>query len=528
MGADVHTASQIQHMIRNISTSLYWYKALMSSVLTNGYCASFPQTHNRPDLIHFTSSENVSSIPLTSASNCKRSLSTLASHSISTHVDNVASNCKIEKPNTAKTGGKASQNDDINPNKSADDSTRPHYLDYQATTPLDPRVLDEMLPYMVDIFGNAHSRSHSYGWECEEKVEAARLDVANIIKSKPKEIIFTSGATESNNLAIKGCCKFYGSKKKNHIITTQIEHKCVLASCRQLGLEGYDVTYLPVNSDGLISLEDLEKSITDRTIIVSIMHVNNEIGVVQDIAKIGEICRRKKVIFHTDAAQSVGKLDIDVVRDKVDLLSISAHKLYGPKGIGALYVNSKPRVRLAPIIDGGGQERGMRSGTLPVHLIVGFGGACRVCMDEMHNDKKWILKLAHKLRTGIEGKLPDVIINGSSKETERYFGNINFSFSYVEGESLLMSLRNIAVSSGSACTSASLEPSYVLRALGVNEELAHTSIRFGIGRFTTEQEIDECVDAVVESVTQLREMSPLWEMAESQRLGHGDAKMVWT
>lgn len=423
--------------------------------------------------------------------------------------------------------GKNSKNNKTNLDESLKNK-RPYYFDYQATTPLDPRVLDAMMPFMVDVFGNAHSRSHAYGWESEERVEGARLQVSKILKCKAKEIIFTSGATESNNLAIKGVCKFYGglNKKKTHIITTQIEHKCVLASCRQLSLEGFDVTYLPVDAQGLINLKQLNDSITDKTLLVSIMHVNNEIGVVQDISKIGEICRSHKVIFHTDAAQSVGKIDVDVVRDKVDLLSISGHKLYGPKGIGALYVNSKPRVRLVPLIDGGGQERGMRSGTLPVHLVVGLGEACKVCMDEMYNDKLWIQKLSLKLREGIEARLHDVTLNGS--DTERYFGNMNLSFAYVEGESLLMSLKNVAVSSGSACTSASLEPSYVLRALGVNEELAHTSIRFGIGRFTTKEEIEECINAVVESVTRLREMSPLWEMAENERRGHGDDKMVWT
>jgi len=405
-------------------------------------------------------------------------------------------------------------------------SGRPAYLDNQSTTPVDPRVLDKMLPLFIDVFGNPHSRTHSLGWEAEELVEAARKEVALLIGANPKEIIFTSGATESNNMAIKGAAEFYGAQdpKKRHIITTQIEHKCVLASCRHLQTLGWDVTYLPVKTDGLICLTEFENAIRPgETLMTSIMWVNNEIGVVQPITEIANICKKHKVLFHTDGAQGVGKLPINVHEAGIDVMSISGHKVYGPKGIGALYVRGKPRVRLAPILSGGGQERGFRSGTLAAPVIVGFGEACRVAAMEMENDKKHITQLANRLYKGITENLPDVTLNGS--KFERYYGSLNLSFAFVEGESLLMSLPQVAVSSGSACTSASLEPSYVLRAIGVDEELAHTSLRFGIGRFTSEEEVDLVIEGVVEHVRRLREMSPLWEL--SQEGGDGSA-FVWT
>ena len=385
------------------------------------------------------------------------------------------------------------------------------YLDFQATTPMDPRVLDAMLPYLTDLYGNAHSRTHHYGWESEAAVERARAQVAALIHADPKEIIFTSGATESNNLAIKGIAHFY-NRKGRHIITTQTEHKCVLDSCRALQQEGFTVTYLPVQPDGLISLTELEAAMRPDTILVSVMAVNNEIGVVQPIADIGRMCRSRSIFFHTDAAQAVGKLPVDVEQAQVDLMSISAHKLYGPKGIGALYVRRKPRVRLSALFSGGGQERGFRSGTLPTALCVGLGKACQTAQEEMQEDLQHIRRLSDRLYQGITSVIPQVILNGHPHH--RYPGNLNLSFSYVEGESLLMALKQIAVSSGSACTSASLEPSYVLRALGVEEDMAHTSIRFGIGRFTTEAEIDYAVKLCIQHVQKLRDMSPLWEMVQ--------------
>lgn len=398
----------------------------------------------------------------------------------------------------------------------------PSYLDMQATTPVDPRVLDAMLPYFHTKFGNPHSRSHGYGWDAEEATERARGQVAALIGADPKEIFFTSGATESNNMAVKGVAAFYGDKKR-HIITTQTEHKCVLASCRRLEVEqGWNVTYLPVDKDGLISLAELESAIRPDTALVSVMHVNNEIGVVQPMEEIGKICAAKGVFFHTDAAQSCGKMPLDVKKMNVGLMSISAHKMYGPKGIGALYVRRKPRVRLRAVIDGGGQERGMRSGTLPTPIIVGFGEAAEVCQKEMENDTKHIERLYKRMHEGIVKRLPMITLNGSA--SARYKGNVNLSFACVEGESLLMSLSDsTAVSSGSACTSASLEPSYVLRAIGVGEELAHTSLRFGLGRFTTEAEVDKTVEDLVTEVTRLREMSPLWEM-ELEALESGGQK----
>ncbi|KAI9296804.1 mitochondrial cysteine desulfurase [Neoconidiobolus thromboides FSU 785] len=384
-------------------------------------------------------------------------------------------------------------------------------MDVQATTPMDPRVLDAMLPYLTQFYGNAHSRTHQYGWESEKATEKAREYVAKLIGADPKEIIFTSGATESNNIAIKGVARFYKAKKK-HIITTQTEHKCVLDSCRVLQEEGFEITYLPVQSNGLVDLKLLEESIRPDTSIVSIMTVNNEIGVLQPIAEIGKICRKHKVFFHTDAAQAVGKVPINVNEMNVDLASISGHKLYGPKGIGALYVRRRPRVRIEPIQTGGGQERGMRSGTLPTPLVVGFGEACKVALEEREYDHQRIKKLADRLVSKITEKVTHVVRNGDSEQN--YPGCVNLSFAYVEGESLLMALKDIALSSGSACTSASLEPSYVLRALGADDDMAHSSIRFGIGRFTTDEEIDFVCDKVISHVDRLREMSPLWEMVQ--------------
>ncbi|KAJ1536554.1 cysteine desulfurase [Nowakowskiella sp. JEL0078] len=358
---------------------------------------------------------------------------------------------------------------------------------------MDPRVLEAMLPYFTYQFGNPHSRTHQYGWESEEGVEKARQYVADIIAADPKEIIFTSGATESNNLAVKGVARFYKSKK-NHIITTKTEHKCVLDSCRVLQDEGFEVTYLSVKENGIINLEDLKKAIRPETSLVSVMMVNNEIGVIQPIAEIGKICRENK----TDAAQAVGKIPIDVNEMNIDLLSISGHKIYGPKGIGALYVRRRPRVRLEPLISGGGQERGLRSGTVPTPIVVGLGEACKLAKEYMKSDYEHVKKLSDRLIKGITDKVPEVIRNGDPEHS-------------YPGESLLMALKEIALSSGSACTSASLEPSYVLQALGADDEMAHSSIRFGIGRFTTEEEVDFTIDRVVKHVSKLRELSPLWE-----------------
>lgn len=390
----------------------------------------------------------------------------------------------------------------------------PMYLDMQATTPLDPRVLDAMLPYMVDQYGNPHSRTHMYGWESEEAVEKARVQVASLIGADAKEIIFTSGATESNNLALKGVAGFYKDKKK-HIITTQTEHKCVLDSARYLQQRGWDVTYLPVEKDGRINLGQLAEAMRPDTAIVSVMAVNNEIGVRQPLDEIGQLCRQHKVFFHTDAAQAVGKVPIDVSSTPIDLMSISGHKLYGPKGVGAIYVRRRPRVRLEAQMSGGGQERGLRSGTVPTAAVVGLGAACEVAAQEMAADHAHVLRLEERLRRGIMEQLEGVVLNGPADvEHHRYPGNVNLSFAYVEGESLIMGLKDIAVSSGSACTSASLEPSYVLRALGVEEDMAHTSIRYGLGRFTTEAEVDAAIGQTVSHVNKLREMSPLWEMVQ--------------
>ena len=387
----------------------------------------------------------------------------------------------------------------------------PVYLDNQATTPTDPRVVDAMLPYFTEKFGNPHSRSHAYGWEAEEAMETARKQVADIIGANPKEVIFTSGATESNNLAIKGVAGFY-KDKKNHIVTVRTEHKCVLDTCRHLEQDGFEVTYLPVSKTGLIDLDELRGAIGERTLLVSIMAASNEIGIIQPMAEIGRICRENGVFFHTDCAQAVGKIPLDVNDMNIDLMSISGHKIYGPMGIGALYVRRRPRVRLRAQIDGGGQERGMRSGTLPTPLCVGLGEACRIAKEEMASESERVRMLRDKLYRGLTSRFADLHVNG---DLDRGLpGNLNLSFAYVEGESLMMAIKDVAVSSGSACTSASLEPSYVLRALGVDEEMAHTSIRFGIGRFTTEAEIDFAIATIGEHVDKLRAMSPLWEMVQ--------------
>jgi cysteine desulfurase len=387
------------------------------------------------------------------------------------------------------------------------------YLDMQATTPVDLRVVDKMLPYLTEHFGNAHSRTHLYGWETEQAVEDARTHVSNLIGASPKEVIFTSGATESNNIALKGIAKFYysnsASKVKNHIITTQTEHKCILDSCRWLQQQGFEITYLPVENDGLVSLQKLDEAIKPSTILVSIMAVNNEIGVIQPLEDIGKLCRKKGVFFHTDAAQALGKIKLDVNKMNIDAMSMSGHKIYGPKGIGGLFIRKKPRIRLVPFISGGGQEP-HRSGTLNTPGIIGFGEAARLAYEEMDNDHQYIQHLSTKLYTYLNTHLEQIFLNGSV--TNRYPGNLNISFSCVEGEALIMALKDIAVSSGSACTSASLEPSYVLRALGVQEDLAHTSLRFGIGKFTTEEEISVASKLIVEKVNMLREMSPLWDM----------------
>ena len=386
----------------------------------------------------------------------------------------------------------------------------PIYLDYSATTPVDPRVAEKMIPYLVEKFGNPASRSHSFGWEAEAAVEAARDQVAALINADPKEIIWTSGATESDNLAIKGAAYFYAGKGK-HLITVKTEHKAVLDTCRELERQGFEVTYLDVQENGLIDLETFKAAIRPDTILVSVMFVNNEIGVVQPVAEIGEICREKGIIFHVDAAQATGKVEIDLATQKVDLMSFSAHKTYGPKGIGALYVRRKPRVRLEAQMHGGGHERGFRSGTLPTHQIVGMGEAFRIAREDMSEENRRIGALRDRLLKGLS-EIEAVYVNGDLEQ--RVPHNLNISFAYVEGESMLMAVKDLAVSSGSACTSASLEPSYVLRALGRDDELAHSSIRFTIGRFTTEEEIDYVVQLMRAKIGKLRELSPLWEMVQ--------------
>jgi len=396
-------------------------------------------------------------------------------------------------------------------------TSRPLYMDAQATTPVDPRVQDKMQPYLVSYYGNPHSSSHAYGWQADQTVENSRQQIADIIGAKnSSEIILTSGATESNNMVIKGVTNFYKARGKRHIIVSQIEHKCVLDSARHLQHTDpdVDVTYLQVGKDGRICMKELEHEIRPDTLLVSIMAVNNEIGSIQPLKEIGELCRKNKIFFHTDAAQAVGKIPVDVDDMKIDLLSISGHKLYGPKGVGALYVRRKPRVRLEALFSGGGQERGMRSGTLAPFLVVGLGEACELAGKEMEYDTEYITRLSNRLIDGIQEKCEMVTINGSDNLEHRYAGCVNLSFAGIEGESLLLHLNDIALSSGSACTSASLEPSYVLRACGQSEDLAHSSIRFGINRFTTEEEIDFTINKITHVVDYLREMSPIWDMIQ--------------
>jgi cysteine desulfurase len=398
----------------------------------------------------------------------------------------------------------------------------PIYMDNHATTPCDPRVFEAMRPYFIEVFGNAASRNHAFGWAAEEAVETSRKQIADLIGATGKEIIFTSGATEGDNLAIKGVADMY-YERGDHIITVVTEHKAVLDTCKKLEKRGFKITYLPVGSDGLISPDDVKNALTDKTILVSVMMANNEIGVIQPIAEIGKLCKERGVLFHTDATQAIGKVPFNVNELNVDLASFSAHKIYGPKGVGGLYVRRKnPRVMLVPMMDGGGHERGMRSGTLNITGIVGLGKACEIAHQEMQQENERIYTLRERLRTGIMNELPDVYINGHA--TERLAGNLNISFAYVEGESLLMGINDIAVSSGSACTSASLEPSYVLKALGVGEELAHSSIRFGLGRFNTVEEVDYTIGRVNEAVNRLRELSPLWEMVQE---GIDLSKVQW-
>ena len=388
----------------------------------------------------------------------------------------------------------------------------PIYMDNHATTQVDARVLDAMLPYFREDFGNAASRSHVFGWKAERAVEQAREQVASIIGASGREIVWTSGATESDNLAIKGAAEFYRDRG-NHIITAVTEHKAVLDTCKRLEKSGFAVTYLPVERDGRVNPQAVADALTDRTIVVSIMLANNEVGTINPVAEIGQVVKARGAVFHIDAVQGVGKIPFDVASSHADLVSLSAHKMYGPKGVGALYVRRKPRVRITPIIDGGGHERGMRSGTLNVPGIVGFGKAAEISAAEMPEESKRLLGLRERLRLGIEARVTDTVLNGSLEH--RLPGSLNLSFAYVEGEALMMALKDVAVSSGSACTSASLEPSYVLRAMGVPVEMAHTSIRFGLGRFNTEDEVDYVIDLVAQKVKKLREMSPLWEMAQS-------------
>ena len=384
----------------------------------------------------------------------------------------------------------------------------PIYMDYSATTPIDPRVVDKMIPYLREQFGNPASRSHAYGWDAERAVEQAREQVAALVNADPREIIWTSGATESDNLALKGAAHFYKSKGK-HIITVKTEHKAVLDTCRELERDGFEVTYLDVRDDGLIDLDAFKAALRPDTILVSVMSVNNEIGVIQDIEAIGEITREKGIVFHVDAAQATGKIEIDLQKLKVDLMSFSAHKTYGPKGIGALYVRRKPRIRIEAQMHGGGHERGMRSGTLAPHQIVGMGEAFRLAREEMATENERIRMLRDRLLNGLS-EIEEVYVNGDMEK--RVPHNLNISFNFVEGESLIMAVKDVAVSSGSACTSASLEPSYVLRALGRNDELAHSSIRFTVGRFTTEQDVDYVINLLKTKISKLRDLSPLWEM----------------
>jgi len=399
----------------------------------------------------------------------------------------------------------------------------PIYMDYHATTPMDPRVFEAMKPYFMETFGNAASRNHSFGWEAEEAVEKSRKQIADLIGSTTKEIVFTSGATESNNLALKGIAEMY-AEKGNHIITAATEHKAILDTCKRLEKHGIRVTYLPVQANGLIDLEMLKEAITDKTILISIMYANNEIGVIQPMAEIGKIAKAKGVLVHSDATQAVGKVPVNVLKDNIDLMSMSGHKIYGPKGVGALYVRRKsPRVQITAQMDGGGHERGMRSGTLNVPGIVGLGEACAICNADMPEESKRMAYLRDKLRGKLESELDEVYINGTMEH--RLPNNLNISFAYVEGESLLMGINDIAVSSGSACTSATLEPSYVLKALGAGDDLAHSSIRFGLGRFNTEEEVNYVAAKVIDVVKKLRELSPLYEMAKE---GIDLTKVQWT
>jgi cysteine desulfurase len=387
----------------------------------------------------------------------------------------------------------------------------PIYLDNQSTTATDPRVVEDMIPYFTTKFGNPHSRSHSYAWETEEACDHARKQVADLIGATKKEIIFTSGATESNNMALKGIAKFYGSKKK-HIVTIVTEHKCILDTCRHLEQEGFKVTYLPVQTNGLVDLNRVKEAVTEETMLVSVMAVNNEIGVIQPLKEIGQICREKGAFFHSDIAQAFGKIPINVDECNIDLASISGHKIYGPNGIGALYVRRKPRIRLTPLINGGGQERGFRSGTLATPLVVGMGKAAELAANEMEADSRHTKKLFDRFVGAIQSNASEVYLNGDREK--RYHGNVNLSFSYIEGESMILAIKDLAVSSGSACTSSSLEPSYVLRALGLDDAMAHTSIRFGFGRFTTEAEVDYAAQLMLSKINTLRELSPLWEMVQ--------------
>lgn len=399
----------------------------------------------------------------------------------------------------------------------------PIYMDYHATTPMDPRVLDAMMPFLTNKFGNAASRNHAFGWEAEEAVEKARKQIADLIGATAKEIVFTSGATESNNLAIKGVAEMY-AERGNHIITAATEHKATLDTCKRLEKHGHRVTYLPVQESGLIDLDVLKAAITDKTILISVMYANNEIGVIQNIREIGKIAKERGVLLHTDAVQAVGKIPVNVIQDNIDLLSLSGHKLYGPKGVGALYVRRKsPRVQLTAQMDGGGHERGMRSGTLNVPGIVGLGHACALCHQEMPQESARLRELRDRLKDRLLASLDEVYINGSMES--RLPHNLNASFAYVEGESLLMGINDVAVSSGSACTSATLEPSYVLKALGAGDDLAHSSIRFGLGRFTTEEEVDYVADKVIDVVKKLRDLSPLYEMFKE---GVDLTKVQWT
>jgi cysteine desulfurase len=398
----------------------------------------------------------------------------------------------------------------------------PIYMDYHATTPMDPRVFEAMKPYFLQTFGNAASRNHSFGWEAEEAVEKSRKQIASLIGATAKEIVFTSGATESNNLALKGVAEMY-AEKGNHIITAATEHKAILDTCKRLEKHGVRVTYLPVQTNGLVDLEQLQAAITDKTILISIMYANNEIGVIQPIAELGKIAKSKGVLLHTDATQAVGKVPVNVIKDNVDLMSLSGHKMYGPKGVGVLYVRRKsPRVQITAQMDGGGHERGMRSGTLNVPGIVGLGEACALCQAEMPEESKRMAFLRDKLRDKLQSELDETYINGTMEH--RLPNNLNISFAYVEGESLLMGINDIAVSSGSACTSATLEPSYVLKALGAGDDLAHSSIRFGLGRFNTEEEVDYVAAKVIDVVRKLRELSPLYEMAKE---GIDLSKVQW-